>query len=182
MRTLLTRHSGGVALLVRIPFIKVLAVSPDFLYETVDVGIWSVMEPSLGIIAGCIATLRPLVKSWGFGKETTAGHPTTYPRSNPPRSWAHSARVMKNMESGSPPTSNTYISNRDSAANTLENGSEIELQGAVQPTGKSSMTRTSIGKASTPVWLDLPRTDMINVRTSIDVTTHEAPAPRETRA
>ena len=32
-----------------------------------DVAIWSVMEPSIGIIAGCTATLRPLFKSWGFG-------------------------------------------------------------------------------------------------------------------
>ncbi|KAH8883947.1 hypothetical protein GQ53DRAFT_629792, partial [Thozetella sp. PMI_491] len=58
---------AGVALIVRIPYVKFLAISSDFLFETIDVAIWSVMEPSLGIIAGCIATLRPLFKSWGFG-------------------------------------------------------------------------------------------------------------------
>lgn len=36
-----------------------------------DVAIWSVAEPSLGIIAGCMATLRPLVKGFGFGQDTT---------------------------------------------------------------------------------------------------------------
>lgn len=33
--------------------------------------IWSVLEPSLGIIAGCIATLRPLFKGLGIGRSTT---------------------------------------------------------------------------------------------------------------
>lgn len=31
-----------------------------------DVATWSVIEPALGIIAGCIATLRPLFKNMGF--------------------------------------------------------------------------------------------------------------------
>ncbi|KUI60000.1 hypothetical protein VP1G_07232 [Cytospora mali] len=62
---------AGIALLVRIPYVKRLAITPDFLYETVYVAIWSVMEPSLGILAGCVATLRPLFKSLGFGKRTT---------------------------------------------------------------------------------------------------------------
>ncbi|KAG7142001.1 hypothetical protein HYQ45_018794 [Verticillium longisporum] len=33
----------------------------------VDVAIWSIMEPALGIIAACTATFRPLFKNWGFG-------------------------------------------------------------------------------------------------------------------
>lgn len=36
--------------------------------------IWSVLEPSLGIIAGCIATLRPLFKGLGIGRDTTHGY------------------------------------------------------------------------------------------------------------
>ncbi|EMR70993.1 putative integral membrane protein [Eutypa lata UCREL1] len=57
---------AGIALIARIPFIKTLAISVDFLYETVNVAMWSVPEPGLGIIAGNIATLRPLAKSLGF--------------------------------------------------------------------------------------------------------------------
>jgi len=30
------------------------------------------MEPGLGIIAGCAATLRPLFKAWGFGPASAA--------------------------------------------------------------------------------------------------------------
>lgn len=39
-----------------------------------DVAIWSVLEPSLGIIAGCVATLRPLFKDLGFGRKTTINY------------------------------------------------------------------------------------------------------------
>lgn len=62
------KNSAGIALLVRIPYVKRLAITPEFLYETVDVATWSVLEPSLGIIAGCVATLRPLFKHLGFGR------------------------------------------------------------------------------------------------------------------
>lgn len=37
-----------------------------------DIAVWTVLEPSVGIIAGCIATLRPLFKRWGFGPRSTA--------------------------------------------------------------------------------------------------------------
>lgn len=42
---------------------------PDFLYATTDVAIWSTVEPGIGITAGCIATLRPLVRIclWHMG-------------------------------------------------------------------------------------------------------------------
>lgn len=68
---------AGIALFVRIPYIKVLAISPDFLFETQDVAIWSVLEPSLGIIAGCVATLRPLFKSFRFGSLRSLGEKAT---------------------------------------------------------------------------------------------------------
>lgn len=63
----LTTLSAGIALIVRIPYIKKIAISADFLFETIDFAIWSVVEPSLGIMAGCIASIRPLFKTWGFG-------------------------------------------------------------------------------------------------------------------
>lgn len=37
------------------------------------------MEPALGIIAACVATFRPLLKSWGFGwGSKRRGHSTHY--------------------------------------------------------------------------------------------------------
>ncbi|KAK1994498.1 integral membrane protein [Colletotrichum falcatum] len=61
---------AGVALMVRIPYVRHLAISTDFLYETIDVAIWSVMEPALGIVAATVPSLRPLFQTWGFGWST----------------------------------------------------------------------------------------------------------------
>ncbi|KAK6078740.1 integral membrane protein [Seiridium cupressi] len=58
---------AGVALIVRIPYVKKIAISADFLSETIDLAVWSVIEPSLGIMAGCIVAIRPLFNAWGFG-------------------------------------------------------------------------------------------------------------------
>jgi hypothetical protein len=43
-----------------------LIASEDFLYDTVDVAIWSSVEQGLAITAGCLATLQPLVKFIAF--------------------------------------------------------------------------------------------------------------------
>ncbi|KAI0023094.1 hypothetical protein F4780DRAFT_127665 [Xylariomycetidae sp. FL0641] len=40
--------------------------SPDFLYDTTDVAIWSTIEEGLAISAGSFATLRPLFKLLGY--------------------------------------------------------------------------------------------------------------------
>ncbi|KAK8050368.1 hypothetical protein PG994_012098 [Apiospora phragmitis] len=59
-------YSAGIALILRASYVKEIAISADFLHDTVDVATWSVLEPALGIIAGCIATLRPLFKNFGL--------------------------------------------------------------------------------------------------------------------
>ncbi|KAL4879980.1 hypothetical protein BJY04DRAFT_228878 [Aspergillus karnatakaensis] len=56
------------AVIVRIPFVKTFR-DPDFLYATVEIAIWSNIETGLGITAGSLATLRPLVRRW-FGSST----------------------------------------------------------------------------------------------------------------
>jgi hypothetical protein len=38
----------------------------DFLYATVDIAIWSAVEQGLAITAGCLATVRPLLKEIGY--------------------------------------------------------------------------------------------------------------------
>lgn len=43
-----------------------LLASEDFLYDTVDVAIWSSVEQGMAITAGCFATLQPLVKHIAF--------------------------------------------------------------------------------------------------------------------
>ncbi|KAF2676079.1 hypothetical protein K458DRAFT_322826 [Lentithecium fluviatile CBS 122367] len=59
---------GSTATVVRMQYIHSLTEGPDFLYATVDVALWSTVEPGIGITAGCIATLRPLLQNllWRF--------------------------------------------------------------------------------------------------------------------
>ncbi|KAL2869541.1 uncharacterized protein BJX67DRAFT_370757 [Aspergillus lucknowensis] len=51
------------AVIVRFPFVKTFR-DPDFLYATVEIAIWSNIEAGLGITAGSLATLRPLLRHW----------------------------------------------------------------------------------------------------------------------
>ncbi|KZL71138.1 integral membrane protein [Colletotrichum incanum] len=72
--------SAGIIMIIRIPYIKVLEISADFLYQTVefapsDVALWSLLEPSIGIMAECIATLRPLLTTCGLEHGKMIGLP-----------------------------------------------------------------------------------------------------------
>ncbi|KAJ5937593.1 hypothetical protein N7454_003935 [Penicillium verhagenii] len=59
---LLTKHpSASAAVIIRIPFVKNYK-STEFLYNTYQISIWSNVEAGLGITAGCLTTLRPLVR------------------------------------------------------------------------------------------------------------------------
>ncbi|EME85190.1 uncharacterized protein MYCFIDRAFT_119694, partial [Pseudocercospora fijiensis CIRAD86] len=58
---------GSTATIVRLPYVGSLAQSfdgseGDFLYTTVGVAIWTTVEIGVGITAGCMATLRPLIR------------------------------------------------------------------------------------------------------------------------
>lgn len=69
-----------MAQIIRIFYVKRIGITADFLFDTVDTAIWSVIEPSLGIIAGCIATLRPLFVKFGISiKKTTKKYPSKPP-------------------------------------------------------------------------------------------------------
>ncbi|KAK4232217.1 integral membrane protein [Podospora fimiseda] len=57
---------AGIALIVRVPYVRFIEISdPGFLEQTNGTAFWSVMETSLGIIAGCAVTLRPLMRGFG---------------------------------------------------------------------------------------------------------------------
>jgi hypothetical protein len=58
-----------------------LIASDDFLYDTVDVAIWSTVEQALAITAGGLATLQPLVKLIGY-KLGLNSHPSLPSHSN----------------------------------------------------------------------------------------------------
>ncbi|KAB8235896.1 hypothetical protein ETB97_003381 [Aspergillus alliaceus] len=52
---------ASTAVIIRIPFLK-HAKSPDFLHTTTQISIWSNIEASLGITAGSLATVRPIIR------------------------------------------------------------------------------------------------------------------------
>jgi hypothetical protein len=57
-------HSGSTATIIRLPYTSTLKpYKEDFLYRTTDFAIWTTVEVGIGITAGCIACLKPLVKS-----------------------------------------------------------------------------------------------------------------------
>ncbi|CAL5867120.1 uncharacterized protein PFLUO_LOCUS1332 [Penicillium psychrofluorescens] len=57
---------ASAAVIVRIPFIRHYK-DRQFLYNTYQISIWSNIEAGLGITAGCLTTLRPLVRFFREG-------------------------------------------------------------------------------------------------------------------
>jgi len=55
---------ASTASLIRIPYVITLSQTQDFLWATVNVVIWSSIEPGLGITAISLATLRPLLRKY----------------------------------------------------------------------------------------------------------------------
>ncbi|KAL4997378.1 hypothetical protein BDV10DRAFT_169538 [Aspergillus recurvatus] len=72
------------AVIVRIPFVKTFA-DTDFLYATIEIAIWSNIEVGLGITAGSLATLRPLLRKW-MGSSNDPSYPRGTPSPFPGRS------------------------------------------------------------------------------------------------
>lgn len=73
---------------MRIPYVKDLADISDFLYATTDVAIWSTSETGIGITASCIATLRPLFRTFFMrtelmGNSYTGAGSSGWPSKNP---------------------------------------------------------------------------------------------------
>lgn len=55
---------ASTATIIRIPYVHTMGDVDDFLYATTDVAIWSCVETGIGISTACLATLRPLLRSW----------------------------------------------------------------------------------------------------------------------
>ncbi|CAN8099005.1 unnamed protein product [Discula destructiva] len=176
---------SGVALIVRIPYVKVLAISPDFLFETVDVAIWSVLELSLGIISCCLATLRPLFKRFGVGRNTTKGTTSfgvDYYRKSAPtverRPSGPTFRLQKLDGFGMPPApqSNSHLSRSMSSSMELtrRDSSLVSKHDEVHMVEPLEIPRPSVItniRSSRDPWAEHPtvdsRTQGISVHTSI---------------
>lgn len=60
--TVLIIYSASIATIVRIPFAKGYLDNPDYLYTTIDLGIWSTVEIGVALTTSSLATLKPLLK------------------------------------------------------------------------------------------------------------------------
>ncbi|GIJ89206.1 hypothetical protein Asppvi_008136 [Aspergillus pseudoviridinutans] len=75
---------ASAAVIVRIPFIHSYK-DPDFFYATYQISIWSNVEAGLGITAGSLTTLRPLVRFLRDGSSASRSHqrqPSSFPLSS----------------------------------------------------------------------------------------------------
>ncbi|KAF5005915.1 hypothetical protein FDECE_7673 [Fusarium decemcellulare] len=74
------------AVIARFPFLPKFR-EPDFLWNTLDIAIWSTIEQGLAITAGSLATLRPLIKlaafRMGFTSKAISRGPSDYGFSSP---------------------------------------------------------------------------------------------------
>ncbi|KAH7073196.1 hypothetical protein FB567DRAFT_195124 [Paraphoma chrysanthemicola] len=80
---------ASAAVIARLPYL-VKFNSPDFLYDTTDIAIWSTVEQGLAITAGSLATLRPIfflaMSRLGFSTQGTRQRPSGAGQSGPLKS------------------------------------------------------------------------------------------------
>lgn len=87
---------GGIATIVRIVYLSIVSTSKDILFVTGNVVIWSIIEPGVGIVAVCLATLRPLFRA-AFEKTIGISHRYGTSRSGS-RSRSRRSRRLDNSE------------------------------------------------------------------------------------
>lgn len=64
------KHSASTATIVRIGYLPYYSIAEDYLYNVSQIAIWSIIESGIGIIAGSMATLRPLLQYIPFLSST----------------------------------------------------------------------------------------------------------------
>ncbi|ETS78740.1 hypothetical protein PFICI_08593 [Pestalotiopsis fici W106-1] len=76
----------------------------DFLFATVDIAIWSAVEQGLAIAAGCLATLRPLLKEvsyrlgWSKPSNGSSGHMSGMMSGTFPNTGGRSRGMSRNLD------------------------------------------------------------------------------------
>ncbi|KAJ5801962.1 uncharacterized protein N7503_004412 [Penicillium pulvis] len=88
---------ASAAVIIRIPFVKNYK-STEFLYNTYQISIWSNVEAGLGITAGCLTTLRPLVR---FLRDGSSGSRSRNNRTPAPGSFPLSSNVAQKFHRSS---------------------------------------------------------------------------------
>ena len=66
LQILTSDYSGSVCSLVRFAYLEQLSAQ---FFDFFDFALWSILEPGIGIVANCLATLRPLLRQITAYKE-----------------------------------------------------------------------------------------------------------------
>ncbi|TXB97806.1 hypothetical protein FocTR4_00016936, partial [Fusarium oxysporum f. sp. cubense] len=111
------RVKAGIFMIVRVPHIRTLELTEDFLYETVDVAKWTVIEAAIGIVAGCLPTTRPLLRLMIPRRTSPVGSP--FPMQSSYRAHAERGpRLNKNLPSGEIYVKRSFSLSSNIASNT----------------------------------------------------------------
>ncbi|KAF2874168.1 hypothetical protein BDV95DRAFT_604366 [Massariosphaeria phaeospora] len=89
---------GSICSILRFRYVDGLTQIEDFFWNAINIGIWSTIEPGAGIIAGCLATLRPFFKSF-VNRALSIRSSTTHSVDNASRS-IRSPESSSNKKSG----------------------------------------------------------------------------------
>ncbi|KAH7122014.1 hypothetical protein B0J13DRAFT_648138 [Dactylonectria estremocensis] len=78
---------ASCATIVRLRFLTLYNDPNEFMYSTGAIGLWSILEEGIGIVAGSMPALRPLLSLPMFGRSTYAsgsgsGHPSAHIKSS----------------------------------------------------------------------------------------------------
>jgi hypothetical protein len=131
-----------------------------------DVATWSVAEPSLGIVAACSATLRPLFKGWGLGWGSVKARKSDN-FSGPSLGPSIGNNQAQYLETGS---TEEFVGPRSRVADEESLGSDIELKSR-EKSPSQDMNVSWYSGSTTPSKDSQTRPGKaINVLTSIDVT------------
>lgn len=133
--TRLTISSAGAATLIRIPYVRILSVTDDFLFTTLDIAIWSTVEPGLGICAASAASLRPLFRNF-YALSTRDGTASKTPKY---ATFNTHGSAWRNSRHG-------YVKNIDAGGSRSAASENLELDDCVGRSGtRSKITGGGLG-------------------------------------
>lgn len=123
---------GSTATVVRIPGVATLVDDTDFLWKTTDFAILSTVEVGVGIVAACVATLKPLLtavitrtRRGSRRQEQAVHHRSSNLKSDQLRQGASQDNLKANPELA---TMTFFIDDRDSVVNlSSSERSDMEL-------------------------------------------------------
>ncbi|EXA33229.1 hypothetical protein FOQG_12158 [Fusarium oxysporum f. sp. raphani 54005] len=67
---------ASLCTIIRLPYLKAFSHPEDYLYHVAHIVLWSTLESGIGIIAGCLPSLRKLVSSRFHFDSSTGSSPT----------------------------------------------------------------------------------------------------------